>query len=133
MTPVRLESAALRSRVKHSTTEPLRSHYFNEMRRENIRANNLLQFIHQVTIEFRCRKSLAQRRFKSNLEFRYQIIVSSIKFRKGFAKFMIRIALSQVRYLIVPNPDRCLSLYSYYFSMKTLDSRVEETISDWPF
>ena len=29
----------------------------------------------------------------SNLEFRYQIIVSSIKFRKGFAKFMIKIAL----------------------------------------
>ena len=28
-----------------------------------------------------------------NLEFRYQIIVSSIKFRKGFAKFMIAIAL----------------------------------------
>ena len=26
MTPVRLESAAIRSRVKHSTTEPLRSH-----------------------------------------------------------------------------------------------------------
>ena len=28
MTPVRLEPAALRSRVKHSTTEPLRSLYF---------------------------------------------------------------------------------------------------------
>ena len=50
-------------------------------------------FIHQVTIEIRFRKSLAQERFKSNLEFRYQIIVSSIKFRKGFAKFMILIAL----------------------------------------
>ena len=37
--------------------------------------------------------SLAQERFKSNLKFRYQIIVSSIKFRKGFAKFMIPIAL----------------------------------------
>ena len=56
-----------------------------------IRANNLLQFIHQVTIEFRFRKSLTQERFKSNLKFRYQIIVSSIKFRKGFAKFMIPI------------------------------------------
>ena len=55
--------------------------------------NNLLQFMHQVTIEFRFRKSLAQERFKSNLEFRYQIIVSSIKFRKCFAKFMILIAL----------------------------------------
>ena len=32
-------------------------------------------------------------RFKSNLEFRYQIIVSSIKFRIGFAKLMIPIAL----------------------------------------
>ena len=28
MTPVRLESAALRSRVKHSTTEPLGSLFF---------------------------------------------------------------------------------------------------------
>ena len=28
-----------------------------------------------------------------DLEFRYQIIVSSIKLRKGFAKFMIPIAL----------------------------------------
>ena len=58
-----------------------------------IRVNNLLQFIHQVTIEIRFRKSLAQERFKSNLEFRYQIIVSYIKFRKGFTKFMIPIAL----------------------------------------
>ena len=31
-----------------------------------IRANNLLQLIHQVTIEIRFRKSLAQERFKSN-------------------------------------------------------------------
>ena len=30
-------------------------------------------------------ESLAQKRFKSNLEFIYQIIVLSIKFRKGFA------------------------------------------------
>ena len=58
-----------------------------------IKANNLLQFIHQVTIEFRFQKSSAQERFKSNLEFRYQIIVLSIKFRKGFAKFMIPIVL----------------------------------------
>ena len=50
---------------------------------KNMRTNNLLQFIHQVIIEFRFRKFLAQERFKSNLEFRYQIIVSSIKFRKG--------------------------------------------------
>ena len=67
--------------------------YINELRWKIIRANNLLQFIHQVTIEFRFWKSLAQERFKSILEFRYQIIVSFIKFRKGFAKFMILIAL----------------------------------------
>ena len=71
--------------------------YFNELRWKIIRANNLLQFIHQVSIEFRLRKSLAQERFKPNLEFRYQIIVSSIKFRKGFAKFMISIAVVKVR------------------------------------
>ena len=58
-----------------------------------IRANNLLQLIHQVFIEFRFRKSLTQKKFKSNLELRYQIIVSSIKFRKGFGKFMIPIVL----------------------------------------
>ena len=60
---------------------------------KNIRANNLLQFIHQVTIEFRIRKAMAQERFKSNLEFRFQIIVLSIKFRKCFAKVIIPIAL----------------------------------------
>ena len=58
-----------------------------------IRANNLPQLIYQVTIEFRFQKSLAQKRFKSNLEFSNQITVSSIKFRKGFAKFMIPTAL----------------------------------------
>ena len=62
--------------------------YFNELRWKIIRANNLLQLIHQVTIEIRFRKSLAQETFKSNLEFRNQIIVSSIKFWKCFAKFM---------------------------------------------
>ena len=57
-----------------------------------MRANNLLQFIHHFTIEFGFRKSyLAQEKF--SLEFRYQIIVSSIKFRKGFAKFMIQITM----------------------------------------
>ena len=45
------------------------------------------------TIEFSFRKSLAQKRFKSNLEFRYQIIVSYIKLNKGFTRFMIPIAL----------------------------------------
>ena len=58
-----------------------------------IRTNNLLQFIHKVTIEIGFRKSLAQERFMFNLEFRNQIIVLSIKFRKGFAKFMLLIAL----------------------------------------
>ena len=48
--------------------------------------------LYQVTIEFRFRKSLRQEKFKSNLEFRYQIIVLSIKLRKGFAKLMIPIA-----------------------------------------
>ena len=67
--------------------------YFHELRRKIITANNLLQFIHQVTIEIRFRKSLAQERFKSNLEFRNQVLVSSIKFRKGFVEFMIPIAL----------------------------------------
>ena len=50
------------------------------------RANDLLQLMHQVTLEFRFRKSLAQKRFESNLEFRYQITVSSIKFRKRFCE-----------------------------------------------
>ena len=67
--------------------------YFNELRWKIIRAINLLQFIHQFTTEFRFRKSLEQEIFKSNLEFRHPSIVSSIKFRKGFAKFMIPIAL----------------------------------------
>ena len=58
-----------------------------------MRANNVHQFIHKVTIEFRFEKSLVQKSFKTNLKFRYQIIVSSIKFRKYFAKFMIPIAL----------------------------------------
>ena len=67
--------------------------YFNELRWKIIRTNHLLQFIHQVTIEIRFRKLLAQERFKFNIEFRFQIIVSSVKFRKGFAKLMIQIAL----------------------------------------
>ena len=67
--------------------------YFNDLFWKIIRANNLLQLIHQVTIEFRFRKSYAQERFKSNLKFIIQIIVSNINFRKDFAKFMIPIAL----------------------------------------
>ena len=34
-----------------------------------MRANNLLQFTHQVSIELRFRKALSQERFKSSLEF----------------------------------------------------------------
>ena len=62
-------------------------------------AENLLEptiFFNLYTksrIEIRFRKSSAQESLKSNLEFRKLIIVSSIKFRKGFAKFMIPIAL----------------------------------------
>ena len=67
--------------------------YFNKLRWKIIKANNLLHFMHKVTLEFKFRKTLAQERLKSNLEFRYQIIVSSIKRRKGFAKFIILIAL----------------------------------------
>ena len=67
--------------------------YFNELRLKFITDNDLLQFIHQVTIEFRFGKVMAQERFKTNLEFRYRIIVLSIKFRNGFVKFMIPIAL----------------------------------------
>ena len=36
---------------------------------------------------------LGAREIKSYLEFRYQIIVSSMKLRKGFGKFMILIAM----------------------------------------
>ena len=43
--------------------------------------------------ELRFPKSLAQERFKSNMEFKYQTIVSAIKSRKGFAKLMILVAL----------------------------------------
>ena len=66
------------------------------------RANNLPQFIHKITIKFKFRKSMAQERLKSNLEYRYQIKVPSIEFRKGFAKFMIQIALfKEVSKLII--------------------------------
>ena len=43
--------------------------YFNELCWKIIRANNLLQLIHQVTIEIRFRKSLAQERSKSYTSF----------------------------------------------------------------
>ena len=77
-----------------------------------MRANNRLQLIRQATMEFRFRKDLAQKRFKSNKEFRYQNIVSSVKFRKCFAKFMIRIALDVFKKFLnveVSNMARCSS------------------------
>ena len=43
--------------------------------RKIITANNPIQLIHQVTIELRFRKSLVKERFKSSLQFRYQINV----------------------------------------------------------
>ena len=63
--------------------------YFNKLSWKINRAYSILQFIHQVTIELRFLKSLAQERFKFNLEFIYQIVISSIKFRKGFGKLML--------------------------------------------
>ena len=47
--------------------------YFNKLSCIKIKANNLFQFIHQVTIKFRFRKSLAQERLKSNLEFSWNL------------------------------------------------------------
>ena len=82
--------------------------HFNELRWKIIRANNLLQLIHQVTIEIRFRKSLAQERFKSNLEFRNQIKVSSIKFWKCFAKFI----KADSEYLLRGNKNSALLLQS---------------------
>ena len=61
--------------------------YFIKLSWKIMRDNNLIQFIHQVTTEFRFGKSLAQERFKSNLEFRYQIIVSSIKLENVLRSF----------------------------------------------
>ena len=62
---------------------------------KNIRANNLLQFIHQFTIHHRIQvpKVLVAREISVQFGIKYQIMVSSIKFRTCFAKFMILIAL----------------------------------------
>ena len=67
--------------------------YLNKLRWKITRANNPPQPTHQVTIEIRPRKSFAQERFKSNPEFRNQIIVYSIKFWKCFAESTTPIAL----------------------------------------
>ena len=85
-----MHSAAIHKRYSKSF---IMGNYYNELRLKIIRANNLLQFILQVILKFRFQKSFAQERFKSNLDFRYQIMVSSIQFRKSFAKFMISIDL----------------------------------------
>ena len=50
---------------------------------------NLYTIQHSIQVP----KVYGSMRFKSNWEFRYQILVSSIKFRKAFGKFTIRIAL----------------------------------------
>ena len=101
-----------------------------------IRASNLLQFIHQVTIEFRLRKSFAQERFKSNLEFRYQIIVSSIKFRKGFVKIIIPIALFKkflsqqfITSVEVSNIARCSSKPNELRDIDSTGCRARNTTS----
>ena len=76
-------------------------------------------------------KSLAQERFKSNLEFRYQIVVLSIKFRKCFAKFMIPIAvlkkfLSQqfIASVEVSNIARCSSKTNQLRDIDSLGCRT---------
>ena len=85
----------------------------------------------QVTIEIRIRKPLAQERFKSNLEFRYQIIVSSIKLRKGFVKFMIPIALFKkclseqfIASVEVSNKTRCSSKTNELRDIDTIGCRA---------
>ena len=53
MTPVRLEPAALRSRVKHSTTEPLRSLNLSQLKlsvQVNILLNNCKQNITSLSL-----------------------------------------------------------------------------------
>ena len=79
-----------------------------------MRANNRLQLIQQVTMEFRFRKDLAQKRFKSNKEFRYQNIVSSVKFRNCFAKFMIRIVL---RYRMAGITESAMVAYTHKYAV----------------
>ena len=66
--------------------------YFNKLRWKIMRANNPLQFIHQVT-KNSCSESPWRKRDLSptwNLDIKSK---SSLKFRKYFAKFMIPVAL----------------------------------------
>ena len=48
--------------------------------------NNFLSCIHLVAIKHWFPKSLAQERFKPDIEFRYQIIVSAVHFRERFSE-----------------------------------------------
>ena len=72
-----------------------------------------------------------QEKFKPNLEFRYQIIVSSIKFRKCFAMFMISIALFKkflsyqfIATIEVSNMARCSSKTNELKDIDSLGCRV---------
>ena len=49
-------------------------YYFNKLRWKISTANNFIEFIHYIKRWFR--KSLAQKRFNSDIKFRYHIIVS---------------------------------------------------------
>ena len=50
MTPVRLEPAALQSRVKHSTTEPLRSLCFDALSPKSIAMVMAGQSVHKTAL-----------------------------------------------------------------------------------
>ena len=58
--------------------------YFIKLRRKIIRANTLFQFIHQVTIEFRIRKALAQKKFKGFYTKLFSHIKGTKPIRRGF-------------------------------------------------
>ena len=90
--------------------------YLNELCWKIIRANTLLQFIHLVTIEIRFRKSLEQERFKSNFEFRNQIIVSSMKFWKCFAKFKTNYSLKVRK--VAKKSDYSLFIIFFFHPLK---------------
>ena len=73
-----------------------------------------------------------QERFKSILEFRYQIIVTSIKFRQGFAKFIIPIALLKkflsiqfIASVEVSNMARCSSKTNKLRDIDSIGSYIE--------
>ena len=77
------KGAKIRNRynqVPHLTTKHavycnlfIMGNYLNGLRWKIVRANNLLQFIYQVTIESRFRKALEQERFKSNFELKFEL------------------------------------------------------------